>query len=232
MIDYVSQDRPLYKDRQDAGRKLAGKLAGYCGNCVVFAIPNGGIPVAAEVARELGAALDVVVVRKLNIPFNPEAGFGAVTTEGTPVYNKPLMKRLGLTDREVLKQAEGVRGDIDKRNALFRGDRPFPWLVGKVAIVIDDGLASGYTMAAAIKSIRNHRAGKVVAAAPVGSESGYQIVKTMADDVVCPAVSKGAWFAVASFYENWYDLSDEEALSVLDKFRQDRQAEASATPGR
>ncbi len=229
MMTFVTGEQPYYRDRPDAGKQLAARLGGYCDNCVVFGVPNGGIPIAAEVARQFNADMDVVVVRKLHIPSNPEAGFGAVTTDGSPVYNKPLMKRLGLNDREVQKLADQVRSEIDSRSASYRGDRPFPWLVGKVAIIVDDGMASGYTMAAAIKSVRNHRAGKVVAAAPVASESAFQIVKTLADDVVCPIVSKSSWFSVAGFYQNWHDLSDGEALAVLKDFRKEQEAAATSS---
>lgn len=211
----LTHEKPYYEDRLDAGRRLAEKLAAYHGNCLVFGVANGGLPVAAEVAALLEVDMDTVIALKLPVPFDRESGYGAVAGDGVVVYNKPMMKRLGISDREAQKQADRIRRDVDRRVAFLRGEMTFPWLVGKVAVIVDDGMASGYTMAAAVKAIRNHRAGKVVVAAPIASYSAYQIVKTFADEVVCPIVSRSSWFTVPASYENCARMADQEARSVL-----------------
>ncbi|MDO8472784.1 MAG: phosphoribosyltransferase family protein [Dehalococcoidia bacterium] len=218
----VTREQTYFQDRTDAGRQLSERLLACRGNCVVLAVPNGGIPLAIEVARRLDADLDVVVIRKLQALSNSESGYGAVASDGSVVYNRPMVKKLSLNDREITKQAAGLKEEISKRNMVFRGDRPFPSLVGKAAIIVDDGLASGYTMAAAVKSVRNLRAGKIVVAVPVAPEPAYQIVKSLSDEVVCPIVSTSSWFAVSSFYRDWDDLTDADALALLTQFRSQR----------
>jgi putative phosphoribosyl transferase len=213
-------DQAFLKDRTDAGRQLAAELSTYRGkSIVVYAIPRGGIPVAIEIATLLNADLDIVIVRKIPIPQQPEAGYGAVTEDGTLVLNKPLMKRLGLNKSQADQQAATVRGEIMRRSMLYRRKiTPSP-VKGKVAIITDDGLASGYTMLAAIQSLRNRKASEVVAAVPVASESAYNLIKPEVDNLVCLKISRAEWFAVASYYKDWYDLNDEDVFRYLDAWR-------------
>lgn len=218
----VTGEQTCFQDRADAGRQLSERLMAYRGNSVVLAVPNGGIPVAVEVARLLDAELDVVLVQKLRVPFDFESGYGAVATDGSAIYSRPIAKKLGISDRDIQKQAIAHKSEIGKRSLPFRGDRPFPWLVGKVAIIVDDGMASGYTMAAAVKTVRCLRAGKIVVAAPVATEPAYQIVKSFSDEVVCPIVSRSSWFTVAGVYHDWQDIADSDALSALNRFRDER----------
>ncbi len=213
---------PPYRDRVDAGRVLAGHLKRYKpGDAIVFAIPRGGIPVAVEVAKKLGIGLDVIVSRKIPIPHNTEAGYGAVTEDGAIVLNEPLVERIGLTRQQIERHADEVRAEIRRRRAVYR-DKVRPSSVeGKAAIIIDDGLASGYTMMAAISSIRQQGAATVVAAAPVASSSAWELIKSAADEVVSPIVSYRYPFAVAGFYRQWHDLTDEEVIDDLEGFRKD-----------
>jgi predicted phosphoribosyltransferase len=213
-----------YRDRIDAGRKLAQSLEQERGgDAIVFAIPRGGIPVAVEVAGTLGLRLDIVVPRKIPIPDNPEAGYGAVTEDGIIVLNEPLVERLGLTRGLIERQAEQVMSEIRRRLSLYRTRLGESVVEGKAAIIIDDGLASGYTMLAAIGSLRRRGAVRVVAAAPVASSHAWELVKDRADEVVAPIVSSVYPFAVAGFYRQWHDLTDEEALEGLERYgRTDR----------
>ncbi len=213
----VYEEQPLFQDRVDAGKRLAERLRQYQGSeAIVLAIPRGGVPVAIEVADKLGTPLDVVVPRKITIPYNPEAGYGAVTEDGTVVLNEPLVKRLGLTEPQIQHQADQVRAEIVRRSATYRGKLPSPPVEGKTAIIIDDGLASGFTMTAAIKSVQRRKAAKIVVAVPVASGTAYDQVKPLADELVSLVVARVYQFAVASFYHHWYDLTDEEVIRYLE----------------
>lgn len=213
------QGEPPYLNRIDAGRGLAQSLEQERnGDAVVFAIPRGGIPVAVEVAGKLDLRLDIVVPRKIPIPENPEAGYGAVTEDGIIVLNEPLVERLGLTRRMIERQAQEVMAEIGRRLLLYRTRLSASVVEGKTAIVIDDGLASGYTMLAAIGSLRRRGAVRVVAAAPVASSHAWDLVKSGADEVVAPIVSSVYPFAVAGFYRQWHDLTDGEVLRELERY--------------
>jgi putative phosphoribosyl transferase len=206
----------LFEDRTDAGRKLAERLLDYANrDAVVLAVPRGGVPVGIEVARRLKAKFDVIIPRKIPIPWNPEAGFGAVTEDGTIVLNQRMVRSLGLTRQEIEKAAEDVRQEVIRRAREFRGDRSAPEIFGRPVILVDDGLASGYTMLAAIESVRKHEPSEVVVAVPVASGGAARLVRPKADDLVAILVSERLPFAVASFYWHWSDLTDEEVMVFL-----------------
>ncbi len=216
----VHEERPLFRDRADAGKRLGEKLGRYRGTeAVVFAIPRGGVPVAVQVADELGALLDIVVTRKIQIPSNPEAGYGAVTEDGIVVLNEPLVDQLRLSESQIERHAEDVRAEIARRSAIYRSKLEAPPTEGKTAIIIDDGLASGFTMVAAAKSVQQRGAANIVVAVPVASGMAYDLVKPLVDDLVCLAVARIYQFAVASFYDNWYDLTDGEVVQYLGGWR-------------
>lgn len=210
---------PPFQDRSDAGRKLAEQFDYDQSDAVVLAIPRGGIPVAIEIASKLKAQLDVVIPRKIPIPEEPEAGYGAVTEEGVIVLNEPLMRQLGYSQKQIMLQAEAVRKDIYKRTMFFRHYLPQISVAGRSAIIVDDGLASGFTMIAAIESIKLRQPHRIVVAVPTASERAYDLVKTKADKVVCLTIGRGPFFAVASYYANWYDLEDEDILPLLKKWQ-------------
>jgi predicted phosphoribosyltransferase len=216
----VHKEWPLFHDRVDAGKRLAEKLIQYeDSETVVLAVPCGGVPVAIEVAAKLGGALDIVIPRKLTIPYNPEAGYGAVTEDGSIVLNEPLVQRLGLTEPEISHQAEKVRAGIARRIAEYRKKLPVSKVEGKTAIVVDDGLASGFTMLAAIRSIQRRKVEKVVVAVPVASATAHDLVKPLADELVCLVIARIHQFAVASFYHHWYDLTDEEVFKYFEEWQ-------------
>ncbi len=214
----------IFKDREHAGKELGKRLSEKYRNedAIVLAIPRGGVPVGVYVALELNAELDMIITRKIQIPWNPEAGFGAVTIDGTIVLNEPLVERLGLGRREIEELAERVIEEIKRRTMEFRENNPAPKIQGRTVIVVDDGLASGYTMVAAVKSIRKENPGKIVVAVPVSPQRSLKIVEKFVDELVCIIVSDAYMFAVADYYENWYDLTDEDVKNYMAKYREEK----------
>jgi predicted phosphoribosyltransferase len=207
----------VFKDRLHAGDLLAEKLRLRVanGNVQVLAIPAGGVPVGYVIAKKLNIPFDVVIVRKIQMPWNTEAGFGAVTWDGRPILNELLIAQLGL-DAEVVAQCiSRTRQMVYERNQRLRGGRPFPALSGRTVILVDDGLASGFSMLAAAESIRAQQPRKVVVAVPTGSANAIALLAPNVNELVCLNVRTGPIFAVADAYENWYDLSDDEVLEYL-----------------
>ena len=208
----------VFSDRNEAGRLLARKLTPYKeSDSMIFGIPSGGVPVASEIAKALSLPLDLIIVRKIQIPYNPEAGFGAVGPDGRVIFNEILLNRLNLTDDEIREQVKNTMDMIQKRNHLFRGDRPYPQLKGKTVILVDDGLASGYTMLSAVRFIKSHGPEKIVVAVPTASKRTIDYIIPETDELLCLNVRTGFSFAVADAYTNWYDLTDKEVLDILKK---------------
>jgi len=206
----------VFKDRKEAGWLLAQKLLKYKDmDGIVFGIPSGGVPVAAEIAKVLGLPLDVIIVRKIQLPDNTEAGFGAVGPDGEALLNMNLISQLRLTEEEVKKQIQITVDIIKRRNELFREGRQFPLLKDSVVIIVDDGLASGYTMLSAVDFIKRHTPEKVVVAVPTAPKGTVDLISSRVDELVCLNVRSGFTFAVADAYEKWYDLEDEEVISIL-----------------
>lgn len=206
----------IFQDRVDAGKRLAKRLSEYHNsNALILAIPRGGIPVAASAAHRLNLEWNVIVVRKLPTPWNPEAGFGAIAVDGSMVLNHSMVQGLGLDDAQIEDIAREVRAEVERRSEVFTRERTPAVVDGKTVIVMDDGVASGYTMLAAIKSAREHGAEKVVAAAPVASRSSASLIEEAADEVVFEIVSPSVPFAVADFYIAWHDLTDDDVLPYL-----------------
>jgi putative phosphoribosyl transferase len=205
----------VFKDRKEAGALLAQRLLGYNTDSIVFAIPSGGVPVAAEIAKALTLPLDLIIVRKVQIPYNPEAGLGAVSPDNKVLLNEDLLRSLSLSEEDVERQIQITRDIIKKRDSLFRKGLPFPSIKDRVAIIVDDGLASGYTMLSAIDYIKGHEPQKLVVAVPTGSKRTVEIILPEVDELVCLNIRSGYGFAVANAYENWYDLGDDEVISIL-----------------
>jgi putative phosphoribosyl transferase len=214
---------PIFENRYDAGRKLAEKLLPYADKgAVVLGIPNGGAAVALGVALSLNAELDLIISRKIPLPLSPEGGFGSVTDDGTMILNEEIVRKTGLTRQQINYQVSQVRADIRQRSLLYHRDRRPLVLTGRTVIIVDDGLASGYTMRAAIASIRNRRPEKIVAAVPVGPERIIQEIRAIADSVVSCAVGKEKAFYLSDYYRYWHDISDAEVLHCLKEFRMRR----------
>ena len=177
---------------------------------------------ALEVAGALNADLDVVISRKIPLPLHPEAGFGAIADDGTVILNDELVKRFSLSREQIEYEASKVRVDIRQRSVLYRGDRPLVRVSGQTVIIIDDGLASGFTMIAAVESVRRRRPKEIVVAVPVASAMAVKHLETVADKVVTCATSLTPRFAIADFYRHWYDLSDDEVVRYLAEWRHRR----------
>ncbi|MFC1865922.1 phosphoribosyltransferase [Chloroflexota bacterium] len=221
-MDYPRQ-KPIFENRYDAGRQLAEKLTAYKNESViVLAIPNGGIPVGMQVALALNAELDLVISRKIPIPLRPEGGFGAVADDGTTILNQPVLKSINLTEKQVHYQVNKVRNDIRQRSLLYRGSKPLSIAKDKIAIVVDDGLASGYTMMAAIESVRRRQPKHIIAAVPAASATAVREVEKTADRVITVATAFVPKFYVSDFYRYWNVLSDEEGVKCYQDWKMRR----------
>ncbi len=214
----------VFKDREHAGRRLAEMLSGYKGsNAMVMAIPAGGIVMGAIVAERLGLDLELVVVRKIQLPYNTEAGFGAIDPDGEVVFNRELVKQAGLTSQTIEDQIKKAKNLLDKRERLFRSNKPFPDISQKPVIITDDGLASGYTMLSSIKYLRRRKPSRLIAAVPTGSSSSIELVLNEVDELYCLNVRSSLSFAVAEAYEHWYDLTDDDVIKIMDRIKKHRQ---------
>ena len=208
----------VFKDRWDAGLKLGEKLKeNNVGADIVFAIPSGGVPVGYSVAKIIGAKLDVLICRKILIPWNREAGFGAVAPDGTYFIDKDFAEYLGLSDREIEAALREQLDEIKRRLALFRANKSYEPLVGKKVIVVDDGIAAGYTMRAAVSFLKKLKPSKIVVAVPTAHTRSLQSLLNEVDQIVCLNPRGGPFYAVADAYEIWYDLSENEVLDILEK---------------
>jgi putative phosphoribosyl transferase len=204
-----------FRDRGEAGRLLARRLRGLKPRRpVVLGLPRGGIPVAAMVARALGAPLDVLVVRKLGCPWQPELGFGAIGEEGVRILNDALVRALRLSSAEIAEVEARERAELERRVVRYRGDRPPVELQGRTVIVVDDGVATGSTARAAVELVRRRGAGHVIVAVPVASTHAAHELASMADEVVCLESSE-AFGAIGEFYDDFTQTSDEQVAAAL-----------------
>lgn len=207
----------LFKDRIDAGEQLARSihLNGTDSSPIVLGIPRGGVEVGYPVALELGCPLDALTLRKLPLPWNDQMGFGAVTIDRKISLNKGLLKLGYLSDEDVQSIVDDEYRELLRREKAYRGKRPFPNLKGRSVIIVDDGLATGYTMLAAIGHVRAFQPRKVIVAVPVAHFEAYEQVRRKADIMICLHVEKSESFAVASFYDSFPDLPDQRIVSLL-----------------
>ena len=213
----------IFENRHDAGGQLAAGLREYNDQpVVVLAIPNGGVPVALEVASALKADFDVVVSRKIPLSLNPEGSLGAVADDGTVILNEEAVKRIGLSRQQIEYEASKVRTEIKQRSLLYKGEQPLVRVNGKTVILIDDGLASGFTMMAAVESVRHRRPKEIVVAVPVASAMAVKNVEKVADRVVACATGYMPKFYVSDFYRYWHDLSDDDVVRYLKQWRMQR----------
>ena len=208
----------IFASREEAGSHLARMLEQFRGkDAVVLAIPSGGVPVGLAVASHFELPFDLLIIRKIPIPGNPEAGFGAISLEGDMFLNESMVRMLGLSKEEIDELAEPVRDELQARNRVFRENRPLPEMKGKTVILVDDGLASGYTMMTAAHMVRRREPSQIVVAVPTASLSTVELLASEVDMIVCPNIRSGYSFAVADAYEDWYDLSREEVVGLLRK---------------
>ena len=210
-----SQGPRVFADRDDAGQQLAQALGKIDeGRPIVLALPRGGVPVAVPVARALGAPLDVLVIRKLGVPWNPEYGFGAVGEDGVAVIDEVLVRRLGMSDEDVRRVVAAESAEVERRLSQYRAGRSAPELAGRTVIVVDDGIATGSTLAAAIALLRNRGVGHLVVAAPVGATDSVARIRHLADEVVVLSVPAD-FRAVGLHYRDFEQLSDAAVQRLL-----------------
>lgn len=210
--------RPLFADRAEAGERLRDFVSVLKPKePIVLAIPRGGLPIGCPIAQRLGAPLDVIAPRKLPLPDSPEAGFGAIAPDGTIILNESLAAQARLSEETIRAIAQEVLDEVRRRVRLYRGDRPFPSLADRDVILVDDGLATGYTMLAAIDLARKAAARRVLVAVPVSPMSSLHRVNRKADEVYCLAAQEKGGFAVASFYRSFPDMLDDEVKLWLSR---------------
>ena len=208
--------RTVFQDRRDAGRTLAVALSAYASrdDVVVLALPRGGVPVAFEVARALRAPLDVLTVRKLGVPGHEEWGFGAIATGGLRVLDRHVVDKLGLPDTLIDQVTARERRELERRERVYREDRPVPVLTGKTVIVVDDGLATGSTMRAAVHALRALNPARIVIAVPTGARQTCDELSADADAVVCATMPE-PFYAVGQQYDDFSPTTDEEVCRLL-----------------
>ena len=208
----------LFQDRTAAGQFLAGELANYTNlpDVVVLALPRGGVPVAFEVAKALNATLDVLVVRKLGVPDDQELAMGAIAPFGVQVLNQDIVNQLNISDEVITRIAEQERQELDRRERLYRGDRPTPELGGRTVILVDDGLATGATMWAAVVALRKKEPASIVVAVPIAATETCEDLQGKVEKIVCCA-TPNPFYSVGRWYENFPQTTDEEVCKLLAK---------------
>jgi putative phosphoribosyl transferase len=209
-----------YRDRREAGRVLGERLLALAGqqDILVLGLPRGGVPVAWEVARRLGAPVDVFVVRKLGFPGHEELAMGAIASGGVRVLN-PEVIAYGITREDIERVTEKENRELERRERLFRGDRPPPRIAGRAVILVDDGLATGSTMRAAVRALRQQNAERIIVAVPIAAPSTCAEMEEEADEVVCAATPE-PFHAVGLWYEDFTQTTDEEVRELLDRARE------------
>jgi predicted phosphoribosyltransferase len=205
-----------FRDRREAGRLLAEKLSAYASrpDVIVLALPRGGVPVAYEVARALGAPLDVFLVRKLGVPGHEELAMGAVATGGVRVLNDTVVRGLGIPDYVVEAVTAWQQQELTRRERLYRDDRPAPDVRGRTVVLVDDGLATGATMHAAIAALRRQQPTRIVVAVPTAAPETCEALRAEVDDVVC-AITPEPFYSVGLWYEDFSQTTDEEVRELL-----------------
>jgi putative phosphoribosyl transferase len=210
----------VFQDRAHAGQILAPMLAMEDKQAgIILAVPAGGVPVGAALAERTGLDLDVAVISKITLRWDTEAGYGAVAFDGTVELNKDLVRRVNLTAEDIRKGIEDTKAKVVRRVAKLRGWRAFPDLVNRTAILVDDGLASGFTMRVAVEALRKTGAGRIVVVVPTAHRLSAEMIARDVEKLYCANIRGGFSFAVASAYRSWSDVAEEDAAEILKEFR-------------
>ena len=218
-LSELREQTHVFQDRIHAGQVLARMLSAddeHAG--IILAIPAGGVPVGAVMAEELGFDLDVAVVSKITLPWNTEAGYGAVAFDGTVKLNDDLIQRVSLTSEDVKKGIEKTTAKVARRVVKLRSDKPFPDLRNQSVILVDDGLASGFTMRVAVSALRNTGAGRIVVAVPTGHRQSVEIIAQEVEKLYCANIRGGYGYAVASAYRHWSDVAEEDVVNIMKQY--------------
>jgi len=210
----------VFRNRAHGGKILAGMLDSF-GNseAMVLAIPSGGVPVAKVIAEHLRLTMDVLVVSKITLPWNTEAGYGAVAFDGTVRVNEKLLPSLGLSEQEIQQGIEKTFHKVTSRVKRLRGGRTFPDLSNQPVVVVDDGLASGFTLLVGVEALRKAMATQIIVAVPTGHWDSVQMMARRVEAVYCANIRKGWSFAVADAYQRWSDVSDEEVVEFMKELK-------------
>lgn len=214
-----------FRDRTEAGRLLASRLTAYASrpDVLVLALPRGGVPVGYEVARALHAPLDVIIVRKLGVPGQEELALGAIASGGVRVLNDDLVRMLALPEKVIDSVVAHERRELERREQLYRGDRPTHEVCGRTIILVDDGMATGATMRAAVAAVKQQQSARIVIAVPVAASATCEELAAEVDDVVC-VIRPEAFFAVGFWYERFSQTTDEEVADLLEQATHERMA--------
>lgn len=209
-----------YRDRQHAGQVLAALLKDYNGrkDTIVLALPRGGVPVAYEIAMKLGLVIDVFIVRKLGVPGHEELAMGALASGGAVVFNDEIIKHLQITKSSIDRVIQSEQEELTRREHLYRGDKPFPHMAGKTIILVDDGIATGSTMKAAIMALQQKQPAELIIAVPVAARSTCDEMTASVKTLICPRQPID-FHAVGLWYDNFSQTSDEEVIELLEQSR-------------
>lgn len=220
----------LFRNRPGAGKQLARELMRYAGrgDVIVLALPRGGVPVGFEIARALSVPFDVFVVRKLGLPFHEELGMGAIASGGARVLNDEVIDLYAISDDEIERVVESEARELERRQRLYRGDRPFPHLGNRTVILVDDGLATGSTMRVAVMALREEHPDRIVVAVPVAARDTCDALRDLCDDVICLETPE-PFSVVGQWYEDFEQITDEEVHAVLTRCRHATRDVAKAT---
>jgi len=206
----------IYKNRKDAGKRLAEKLTQFRDkqDVIVLGLPRGGVTVAREIAGALNCSLDILIVRKIGFPGRPELAVGAVSETGTVVYNEDIVSVYGVNREYLERETARQKEEIARRIDLYRDGKGIPFLAGKTVILVDDGVATGATIKAAISTLTEERIARLVVALPVASQDAEQEIATMVDELICLQAPAG-FMAVGNYYQDFTQVEDEEVLAML-----------------
>lgn len=224
-----------FKDRQEAGRAVAARLGKYANreDVIVLGVPRGGMSVAFEVARALHVPLDIFVLRKLGVPGHEELAFGAIGSGGVQILNADVVSHLGISELEIAEVAKEQTKELQQREQRYRGNRPALQVQGKTVILVDDGIATGASIRAAIHAIRKMRPARLVVAAPVAPRATCNVIRREVDELVCADIPE-PFYGVGEFYQDFSQVSDDEVVALLDRAMREmtegwpREAAASA----
>lgn len=215
----------LFRDRTEAGRVLADRLAAYANypDAMVLALPRGGVPVAFEIAEALNLPLDIFVVRKLGLPGHEEFAMGAIASGGARVLNQDLIRQLSLSDEIIEHIVAREQGELERRERTYRDQRPVLDVRDRIIIIVDDGLATGSSMRAAIAALRQNRPTKLIVAVPVGARMTCTELEALADEVICLETPEN-FSAVGSWYRDFAQITDQEVIDLLERNRKNSEA--------
>ena len=215
----------VFRDREHAGEILAGMLRDYRNSeALVLGIPAGGVPVAAIIATQLGLAFDILPVSKILFPWTTESGFGAVAFDGTEWINEDAVQAYDLDAETIQTATKEAQEKVQRRLQRFHGTHPFPKLIERTVIIVDDGIAAGSTIRAGILALQKAQAGKIIIAIPTAHDSSlYPIIKQV-DAIYCANLRGGLNFAVANAYQNWTDVSEDEVATILEQFKNENKS--------